>query len=84
MLKTGATMHILPKKFFMFPILLMKYLKEHEITVLSWATAASDVKINTIIKGIPQSLYAMGRLAVRGSYTADQVLEMLKTGQRPQ
>ena len=47
MLKTGATMHILPKKFFMFPILLMKYLKEHEITVLSWATAAFHLVANS-------------------------------------
>jgi len=58
MLKTGATMHILPQKFFMFPILLMKYLKEHEITVLSWATAAFHLVANSGVleKQVPESL----------------------------
>lgn len=47
MLKTGATMHILPKKFFTFPLLLMRYLKEHQITTLSWATSAFHLIANS-------------------------------------
>ncbi|MBO4991127.1 MAG: polysaccharide deacetylase family protein [Firmicutes bacterium] len=76
----GRTPQVLAYPFGWHTTLSDLILKEEGI----WATVTSDVKINIIIKGIPQSLYAMGRLAVRGSYTADQVLEMLKTGQRPQ
>jgi len=47
MLKTGASMHILPRKFFTFPMLLMQYLKEQEVTVLSWATSAFHLIANS-------------------------------------
>jgi len=58
MLKTGASMHILPKKFFMFPILLMRYLKEHQVTVLSWATSAFHLIANSGVleKAAPEHL----------------------------
>ncbi len=36
----GATMHILPKKYFMFPKLLSAYLNEHRVSALFWATSA--------------------------------------------
>ena len=39
-LRSGATTHILPQKLFMFPLLLTKYLNEHRITTLIWATSA--------------------------------------------
>lgn len=39
-LRTGCTCHILPQKFFMFPLLLMRYLKENAVTTLIWATSA--------------------------------------------
>lgn len=39
-LKTGACTVILPKKCFLFPVLLMKALDQYEITTLSWATSA--------------------------------------------
>ncbi|MCF0150279.1 MAG: amino acid adenylation domain-containing protein [Firmicutes bacterium] len=39
-LKTGGTVHILPKKLFMFPMLLINYLNEHQVNVLNWATSA--------------------------------------------
>lgn len=58
MLKIGATMHILPQKFFMFPALLMKYMDEHRITVCSWATAAFHLVANSgaLENQAPQSL----------------------------
>lgn len=39
-LKTGATAHILPKKCFSFPVLLVEELNRHGVTTLSWATSA--------------------------------------------
>lgn len=39
-LRCGATMHILPKKYFMFPKLLTAFLNEHRVTTLFWATSA--------------------------------------------
>ena len=39
-LRSGATLHILPQKFFMFPLLLVRYLNEHGVTTLIWATSA--------------------------------------------
>ncbi len=42
-LKTGGTIHILPRKFFMFPTLLIKYLNENRVNVLNWATSAFDL-----------------------------------------
>lgn len=46
-LKTGATTHILPKKFFLFPILLVRFLNEKKVTVLSWATSAFHLIANS-------------------------------------
>ena len=39
-LKLGATCHILEKKLFMFPLLLMRKLEEKQVTALNWATSA--------------------------------------------
>ena len=57
-MKTGASMHILPRKFFLFPILLMRYLDEHKVTVLSWATSAFHLVANSGVldKVAPRSL----------------------------
>lgn len=57
-MKTGASMHILPRKFFMFPILLVRYLQEHEVTTLSWATSAFHLVANSGVleKVVPESL----------------------------
>lgn len=38
-IRTGATVHILPQKFFMFPKHLAKYLNENKITTLVWVTS---------------------------------------------
>lgn len=57
-MKTGASMHILPQKFFMFPMLLMKYLEENKVTTLSWATSAFHLVANSGVleKIAPESL----------------------------
>lgn len=39
-LKTGATMVIIPKKFFSIPMQLLDYLCEHNVTTLIWAVSA--------------------------------------------
>jgi amino acid adenylation domain-containing protein len=39
-LKCGATCHILPKKLFMFPKLLVEKLDQEGVTTLAWATSA--------------------------------------------
>ncbi len=38
--KCGITCHILPKKLFMFPKMLVEFLNEKQITTLAWATSA--------------------------------------------
>ena len=39
-LKTGATVHIIPQKLFLFPLPLVRFLEEKRITALAWATSA--------------------------------------------
>lgn len=39
-LKTGATVHIIPQKLFLFPLPLVRFLEEKEVTALVWATSA--------------------------------------------
>lgn len=39
-LRNGCTTHILPKKLFMFPMMLVDYLNERGVTSLIWATSA--------------------------------------------
>lgn len=46
-LKTGATTYILPKKCFLFPVLLMQKLDRQKITTLSWATSAFHLVANS-------------------------------------
>lgn len=46
-LKTGAKTYILPKKLAMFPVLLIKFLKEKQVTVISWATGAMHLVANS-------------------------------------
>lgn len=46
-LKTGATTYILPKKCFLFPVLLMRELDRQKITTLSWATSAFHLVANS-------------------------------------
>ncbi len=46
-LKTGATVYLLPKKFFSFPLLLTRYLNEQEMTVAIWSTSAFHLVANS-------------------------------------
>lgn len=39
-LKAGATLNVIGRKYFSFPLLLMNYLNEHQITSILWATSA--------------------------------------------
>ena len=36
----GATLHIIPKLYYSFPAMLMKYIEEHEISTLYWVPSA--------------------------------------------
>ena len=49
-LKTGATMQIIPKKLFSFPMPLMDYLDDRKVTTLIWAVSA--LCIVTTLKGL--------------------------------
>ena len=39
-LKTGATLTVIGKKYFTFPKLLVKFLNEHKVSTILWATSA--------------------------------------------
>ncbi|MBQ2456387.1 MAG: amino acid adenylation domain-containing protein [Firmicutes bacterium] len=56
-LKTGGTIHILPRKLFMFPALLIRYLNDNRINVLNWATSAFDLVANSRVLEKHQPLY---------------------------
>ncbi|MBR0139481.1 MAG: AMP-binding protein, partial [Firmicutes bacterium] len=56
-LRTGATVHILPRKLFMFPSLLIKYLNENGVSVLNWATSAFDLVANSRVLEKHRPLY---------------------------
>ncbi len=43
----GATVHMLPQRFFSFPLLCMRYLNEHRINTLIWSTAAFHLIANS-------------------------------------
>ena len=57
-LKCGATAHIIPKKLFMFPLNLLKFIDEKKATVLNWSTAAFHMVANSraLEKFVPTSL----------------------------
>ncbi len=57
-LKCGATAHIIPKKLFMFPLLLIRFLEEKKVTALVWATSAFHLVANSGVleKAAPTSL----------------------------
>ena len=45
--KTGATVYLLAKKYFSFPLLLSRYIQEHRLTVAMWATSAFHLVANS-------------------------------------
>ena len=46
-LKNGALCHIFPRKFFLFPKLLMQYAQENSVTAFVWATSAFHLIANS-------------------------------------
>jgi amino acid adenylation domain-containing protein len=46
-LKCGASSYIIPKKLFMFPVMLMEFLEEKKVTALCWATSAFHLVANS-------------------------------------
>lgn len=57
-LKCAATTYILPKKMFMFPILLVNFFNENKVTSLIWATSAFNLiaNSNVLSKAVPKYL----------------------------
>ena len=57
-LKCGATTYIIPKKLFMFPLLLVRFLEEKKVTALVWATSAFHLVANSgaLKKEVPTHL----------------------------
>ena len=43
----GATVHIIPKKLFMFPALLLQFLQDRGVTAIVWATSAFHLLANS-------------------------------------
>ena len=58
MLKTGATMEILPTEYFAMPPSLIKYMNEREVTFISWVPSALSVivQLNTFKAVLPTTL----------------------------
>ena len=46
-LKTGATMEIIPKQLFSFPVKLMEYVEEKHINYIDWVPSAFSIVANT-------------------------------------
>lgn len=46
MIKTGATMYIIPRELFSQPVLLLEYLKENQITTIFWVPSAMIIVAN--------------------------------------
>lgn len=46
-LRTGATLHMLPKKLFSFPLRLMEYMKQERINTIYWVPSALCIVANT-------------------------------------
>ncbi len=57
-LKTGATMEIIPKQLFSFPMKLMEYVAEKKVNYVDWVPSAFSIVANTgaLEKIAPQSL----------------------------
>lgn len=57
-LKTGATMEIIPKQLFSFPIKLLEYVEERAITYIDWVPSAYVITANTgaLEKIVPKAL----------------------------
>ncbi|MBQ5436472.1 MAG: AMP-binding protein, partial [Firmicutes bacterium] len=49
--------HILPRKLFMFPALLIRYLNDNRVNVLNWATSAFELVANSRVLEKHQPLY---------------------------
>ena len=58
MLKTGATMEILPTEYFAMPPSLIKYMNERQVTFISWVPSALSivVQLNTFKAVLPTTL----------------------------
>ena len=57
-LRNGATMHIIPKTFFSFPIKLIEHINENSINTVIWATSAMRIVANfkALDKTLPLSI----------------------------
>lgn len=64
-LKLGACDHIIPKKLFMFPMLLIDFLNENKVTALTWATSGFNLVSNSGILEKKQPQY-LNKVAIGG------------------
>lgn len=57
-LKTGATVQIIPKKYFSFPMMLLDFLEERQVTNLIWAVSALCIVsvMNGLAYKVPKTL----------------------------
>lgn len=55
-LSLSATCHIMPKKYFTFPLMLLKSMEENKVTAVNWATSAFNLVSAVLDKCKPTSL----------------------------
>jgi len=60
-LKLGATLHLIPKKLFLFPVLLVEYLNQNKINTLCWVVSALTLisALGTFEKVVPQWVHTV-------------------------
>lgn len=56
-LKSGATLHVITKKYFTFPKLLVPFLNERKITSILWATSAIVLIGNSSVLDVMRPMY---------------------------
>jgi len=58
MLKTGATMEVIPTELFMMPPSLIRYLNERRVTYICWVPTALSIvtQLNTFLEVLPETL----------------------------
>ena len=76
-LKNGASMHIIPRTNFSFPINLFKYLEERKINTIIWATSALRIIANLKVLDEKKSTY-LGKILFTGEVMPNKVLNYFR------
>lgn len=77
-LKSGSTMHIIPKVKFSFPIQLIEYLNQHQINTIIWSTSALRIVVNLKALEKTKPLY-LQKIMFSGEVMPNKVLNYWRT-----